>query len=803
MKILFRRVRSAPATFFAAVAILALGIGSAVAIYSAVEAVLLEPLPFPGGEQLVEIRTERGGEPSLLSMREAEDVRERSAGILSDVAAYIPGSQYSIDGRDGPEKPPAILATENLFTVLGVGPAVGGTWPSAWDRERSFGLVLGHDLWERQFGGDPGVVGSSVALDASPFYSPAYEVFGIMPEGFDFPTRTDLYRSIYISDAFPNLEDRAARSVVGVARMVDGTELEALRALGERISEELAATYPETNRGVRIVVRPLRDHWASTIRPYLLVLLAAAFVLLLGACANVANLFLTRVLAREAEYALRAALGAGRAQMLLGLALEGVAVGLAGGAAGLAAAAVTLSRIDPGALGLPGWMRPEIDLSVALFAVLVSVATGVVVGVWPGRAGLSMDVMSRLRQGTHRSSSMHRGRRLRAALVGAEVAVSLTLLLASGLLARTFIELGRVDPGFDSDRLLSLQIPLPWSYPLEERIAFQEEVLAGALQLPGVLAATTNANPPLVEVGQPDRVVLEVEGQSPEDREASPYVNVQRVSPGYFDAMRIPILEGRAFDATLDRDSTLLTAIVSERLATRLWPNASPIGGRIRRPGGEEPWWEVIGVASNVRQGSLADEDGFDIYLSALQSVDSWTYFFIRTAGDPLAAEAGIRRVVASVDPGQPVVDVRSMEARLLESVGPQRLAAGLFGFFAIAALLLAAGGIFAVVSVLVRQQTAELGVRLVLGAGRAQLFGAVTGRTMVPVGVGILVGLGGGAAVAYGLRSLLYGVEPTDPLVFAGVTLMIAAVAFLSAAIPAFKASRLDPATALRERGG
>ncbi len=803
MKLIMRRMLNAPGTFLTAVAILGLGIGSAITIYSAVEAVLLEPLPFPDGDRLVEIRTERGGESALISMREVEDLRERSDGVLSDLAAYIPGGQYSIAGAGGPEKPPAILTTRNLFDVLGVAPARGGAWPAKWDQERSFGLVLGHELWQRQFAGDPEIVGGTVALDASPFYSPTYEVFGVMPESFDFPTRTDLYRSIFINDAFPGMEDREARAVVGVGRLADGVDLAEAKALAERTAEELAASFPATNRGVRIVVRPLRDHWAAPIRSYLLVLLAAAFILLLGGCANVANLFLTRTLARESEYALRAALGAGRGRVLLGLAAEGAVVGVVGGIIGLAAAATILSRIDPSALALPAWMRPEIDVSVALFAVGLSVFTGVVVGVWPGRAGIAANVMARLRQGTHRSDGGQRGRRLREVLVVAEVAVSLTLLLASGLLSRTFLELARVDPGIESERLLTLQIPLPWSYPMEERLAFQEEVVSRTLALPGVEAAATNANPPLVDVGQPDRAVLEVEGQAPEAREASPYMNIQRVSPGYFEALGIPVLQGRSFDAAVDRDSTRLAAVVSARLAERLWPGESPIGRRIRRPAPDEPWWEVVGVAGNVRQESLTDDAGFDVYLSSLQAIDGWAYLFVRTSGDPMSVESAVRGVIASADPGQPVVDVRTMESRLLETVGPQRLAAALFGFFALAAMLLAAAGIFAVVSVLVRQRTAELGIRMALGANGSRVFGTVMGSTMVPVAIGIAVGLAGGAAVAFAVRPLLYGVRPTDPLVFIGVPTAIAVVALLAAAAPALRAARLDPSLALRDRGG
>jgi putative ABC transport system permease protein len=796
---MLRSVVRAPGNFFASAAILGLGMSGALTIFAVVDAVLLDPLPFADAERLVEIRTERGGEDALLSMREALDLREQARDVLDGVAAYVPGSQYALAEDAGPEKAAAILVTRNFFDVLGVAPRHGGLWPATYDQERNFGLILSHRLWQRQFSGAD-VVGRTVAVDASPYFTPSYEIFGVMPEGFDFPVRTDLYRSFFVSSAFPGVDDRASRTVAGVARLAPGVDLERARAALDLLSDRLAREYPESNRGVRMIVRPLRDAYVADLRPYLLVLLAGSVVLLLTACANVANLVLTRTLARESELAVRTALGASRLRLLGSLAAGGAVLAGTGAAVAVVVAVVTTAALDGLALGLPTWMRFDLDASVLVFAAAIAAITALVVGLWPARTGLAADVMARLRQDT-RGSAGARHRRLREGLVTAEVALSMTLLIGSALLARTFLELGRVDTGLDPENVLTFHVPLPWSYPAAEQVAFQEEAVRRLLELPGVVAAATNANPPLIDVGQPDRVVLEAEGQPEEARLENPYMNVQRVSPGYFDAMRIPLLEGRAFDPTLDRDSTLLTAVVSRRLADRLWPGEPAVGKRLRRPQEGAPWWEVVGVAGDVRFEGLTADGGFDVYLSSLQATDGWVYFLLRAQSDPSGLERAVEETIWGIDPLQPVIDFRTMEDRVAETVGPQRLAAALFGVFAVVAPALAAAGIFAVVSVLVRQRTGEIGVRMALGADGGRIVRRVLADTLVPTLIGVGAGLGGGALVAHGVRGLLYGVSPWDPVSFVLVPAGVVAVALLAALAPAQGAARLSHAQTFRGR--
>lgn len=798
IRTVLRSVLRKPGHFALSAMTLGLGMGAAISIFSAIDAILLEPLPFNDPDRLVEIRTERGGEEALLSMREVLDLREAAGDVLEDLAAYIPGGQYSIAGESGPEKPPAILMTGNLFEVLGVAPMAGGTWPEIYDQERNFGLVLGHDLWERQFGADPSTVGGTVSLDASPFFSPTYEIFGVMPEGFDFPGRTDLYRSIYISDTYPGVEDRERRLVVGVARLAPGVGFDQAQAAITLVGTELSDRFPESNRGVTLTVRPLRESYVAGIRLYLFVLLGAAGALLLTACANVANLTLTQAIARESEYAVRTALGAGRSRVLASLAGEGVVLALAGTIVGAIGAWFATSALNEGALGLPSWMRIELDASVLLASFLIAVVVGVGVGLWPARAGLARDLMATLRREPRGGGGARRAGS-RNALVSVEVALSLTLLLGSALLARTFFELGRTDPGLDSDGLLSLEVPLPWSYPMTERVAFQEEVVRRLEEIPGVTRAATNANPPFTPVGQPDRVVLEAEGQDDVARTQNPYMNIQRVSPGYFETVDIPIRDGRGFDVTLDRDSTQLNAIVSERLAARLWPEERAVGKRIRRSSPDALWWNVVGVAGDVRYDGLNAEGGFDVYLSSLQAVDGWAYVLIDTEGDPALFEDAAKNVIWGIDPGQPVLDVRTMEDRIADTVGSQRLVATLFGLFSLVALLLAAGGIFAVVSVLVRQRTGELGLRMALGADGGTILRGVLRDALVPSLVGVGAGLVGGAGVAWAVRDLLHGVSPWDPFTFALVPAILIGVTIVAALSPAVRAARLSPTRALR----
>lgn len=786
---------------------LALGIGANVAIFGIISGTLLRPLPFRDADRLVQIGSIRGGEPGPISMREIEDLREQ-AQSFERIAAYVGGSQYSLRGKAGPEKPRAILMTHDLFAVLGVPLRDGGPWPESFDRERSFGIVLSNELWRRQFDANANVVGTTVSLDASPFFTPSYQIYGVVPEGFDFPARVELYRSIYISRAFPNLDSRTARNAYGVARLRPGVTIESARREVEDIARRIAALHPQSNEGVVPSVTALRDVYVGGIRSYVYILAMAGALVLVIAATNTASMLLSQLLAREGELAIRHALGASRWRLARQLLAESVSLAMGEAILGTALAypllhgITSLIRFD-----VPTWMTLDIDVRVLAFAVALALIVGILVGLVPiarleaGRLGETIRSIGRGAVGGLRQH------RVRSALVIAQVALSVALLVGAGALGRTFVSLLRANPGFDDRNLLTFQVSLPWTYPDAEKIRFQQRVLQELAAMPRVSGSALNANLPLTAVAQPDRGLLEVEGQPEEDGVRNPYVDFQRVSEGYFALMGIPVLAGRTF-AEVDADSSSpRVAAVSERLAARLWPGDAQrvVGRRIRRAASalvtsaEPTWVTVVGVARDVRADSLDGEGGYDVYLSARQYPDGWTHFLARTHGDPMGYVERAKQAVWSVDAGQAVFDIKPMRERVLDTAWRHRLASALFGVFAAVALLLAATGIYGVTSYVVRQRTREIGVRIALGAQRAEVIRDVIRGAVRLVAIGTLLGAIAAIVLSRLMASLVSGVASTDVLVLSGVVITLLLTAFAAALIPALRASRVDPIVALR----
>ncbi|HEY7816641.1 MAG TPA: ADOP family duplicated permease, partial [Vicinamibacteria bacterium] len=676
----FRALLARPVLTALVVSTFALGIAANSAIFSIVEAVLLKPLPFEEPDRLVQIDTLRGAERGKLSMREVRDIEEETD-LFEVVAPYIPGSQYTLKGEGRPEKPPAILVSSKLFNVLGVPLLHGEIWPDHFDRERNFGLVLSHRLWERQFGSDPNVIGKTSPLDASPTVRTAYTIHGIAPEGFDFPFKSDLYRSLYVSPRFPDLEHRTARNVIAIGRLRDGVShgeaRSALRVLGDR----LAAQHPGSNRGVSLEVTPLAEVYVSGVRPYVLLLLGGVGLVLLVACANVGNLLLTRALSRGQEVAVRMALGAGRGAVVRQLLVESLLLSILGGLL-----SIPLSRLWLGAitatvrLDLPTWMTVDLNRTVLAFGLLLTVATGILAGLVPALRASSSDVAARIHSGSRRIGSREE-ERIRGALVVGEIAICLVLLAGAGLMLRTVWSLLRTDLGFDPRNLLTFQLALPWTYDDEQKTVFHREVLARLEALPGVDAAALDNDLPLARVGQAERALIQEERQSEDERLKNPYVNVHRVSPGYFEAMRIPILDGRALE-DFDRENGERVAVVSESLAEWLWPNESALGKRWKRvlEGQESPWLRVVGVASNVRHDAVDAESGYDAYLSSWQFVDGWNHVVLRTTVEPMTLSEDVLRTIWSVDPDQAVFNFQPMESLAAATVWQKRIAALLFG---------------------------------------------------------------------------------------------------------------------------
>jgi predicted permease len=783
---------------FAAVTLLTAAVGIAIttAVFSIVNTVLLRPLPFADPEALVQIDSVRGGQAGRLSLREVEDVRERT-NVLAEIAAYVPGSQYSLTGNGAPEKPQAILTTHNLFSVLGVPLLHGETFPPAYDRSRFDAIVLSHSLWERQFGANPAVVGSSIPLDSSTLAQTSYRIFGVLPEGFDFPARTDLYRSLFINPRFPDHERRSARNVIALARLSPGVTVDQVRARLSALAQQLAQEFPETNAGLDLRVRSLRDAYVGNLRPYVLALLAAVGLVLLMACSNVANLLLSRAIGREEEMAVRSALGGTRARLVQQLLVEGLLIACCGGllgvalAHGLLRALVALVKLD-----LPSWMTVSIDVRVLGFALGISVAAGVLSAIVPAlRAASHQGLRGHARGGVASADQ----RRLRNVLIAGEVALSMTLLVGAGLMGRTFVALLNRDTGFTSGSLLTFRMAFPVRTPPAHTRNLQEELLERFEAIPGVEAAALNANLPLARVGQPDHGSVAAEGQSIDAAARNPFVHYQRITPRYFETMGVPILRGRGL-SLVDREGGQLSAVVSERLAGRLWPGDDPLGKRLMREGVEGPRsLVVVGVAGDVVHDTLTGEPGYAVYLSSRQFTDGWTHYVVRTRVDPESVIPQIRQAVLAVDPQQPVFDFQTMRARMLDTVWQHRVSTFLFAVFALLAIALAATGIYGVLSYLVSQRKKEIGLRMALGAARHQVIGDVLRESLTVTAVGVAVGALGAAALARGLAALLFGVSAADLPTAVGAPVVLMTVAVAAAFIPAWRAARVDPAMALR----
>jgi putative ABC transport system permease protein len=779
---------------------LGLGIGSTAAVFSLVNTVLLEPVPFREPDRLIQLETIRGGERGKISLREIEDLRERFTSA-EGVAAYVPGAQYSLSEAAAPEKASAILASHNLFGVLGVSLLYGETFPGSYDRERHNAIVLSHGLWQRQFGSNPAVVGRTVTIDATPGVStPPYVVAGVMPDGFDFPVRTDLYRSLFISPGFPNRVRRDVRNAVGVARLEPGVSVEQARDELAAISGQLAREFPATNEAVTLAPTPLGDVYAGPVRPYLLLLLVAVSTLLVIACVNVANLLLSRVLDRQGELAVRRALGAGRARILRQLALEGGTLALAGAGLGVLLAHLFLAALlRMVKFDLPAWMTVQIDFRVLLFTLVVSIAVGLAATALPAlRTARVADADALRSAGSRAIGSLRQGRLRRVLLVG-EIAISALLLVGAGLMLQTFRALWQADVGFNPGGLLTFRVGLPVYYGPERARLFHDELASRLEALPGVRGSAVNSNLPLAQVAQADRRTLVVEGQDPPASAANPYVNYQGVGDRYFEVMGVPVLQGRGFDAR-DRDGTQPVAMVNRRLADRFWPGQDPIGKRVRLPEPNTPWLIVIGIAGDVRHESLAASAGFDLYVSARQSPQAWNHVVLRVAeGDPLQLADAVRRAVWAINSQQPVTEMQSMRERMLDTAWQQRASAFLLSVFAALAVLLASVGIYGVTSYTVGQRLREFGVRRALGAQSLNLAFVVLREVSVTAAIGVVVGLGLALVATRAVRPLLYGVAPFDPFTFASVALLLVAVALASSLLPAGRAARTDPAITLK----
>jgi putative ABC transport system permease protein len=796
-RVALRSLRARPAFALLVIFTLALGIGANAAIFSAVDGLLLRPAPFAEPDRLVRITSVRGdADRGAVSLPEFDDLR--ALPIVEDAALYTDQGMYNASGFGTPEELESTITTHNLFRVLGVEPLIGSTFPATFDRTRNFGLVISHGLWVRKFGRDPNIVGRTMTLDGAP----GYTIYGVMPPAFNFPSHSDLFRSsgIAADPAFYRRRDIRDRFVL--ARVKSGVTVDHARAAIDALAERLQREFPQTNAGVRFRVTPLSEMYTATVRPYILLLFAAVALVLIVACANVTNLLLSRAIARDREIAVRTALGASRWRLVRQTLTESVVLSLLAAVLG-AALAVAGVRVITGMVPvvLPQWMQITVDTRVAIFLATTAVVTGIAAGLVPALRSHTHELQGALKDGSRGSSDGLRHGRMRSALVVAEVALALVLLVGASLLLQSVWRLRGVNPGFNTASALTFRVELGWAAytTLEKTVTFHQRLLDEVRRLPGVHAVTFDNNLPLS--GKPrDPSSIRVAGQSADQEARNPYVNLHLIGSDYFRVMGIDIRNGRDFNDG-DRVETTPVVIVSQTLAERLWPGQEAIGRRIQLQNTTQPaiWQSVVGVAAPVLHHELDRDPGFDIYRPYTQVTTSGPYYVIRTATDPMSIARAATAIVGQIDPNQSFLDVQTFGRRVANRIWQRRVAGALFACFAILALVLASIGLYGVLSYLVTQQTREIGVRVAIGASAGEIIRMVLARGMKLAAAGVAVGVVFGFGFARLARAILYEVSPADPLTFIVMPAALLGIAALACYVPARRATRVDPLVALR----
>ncbi|MEM7584150.1 MAG: ABC transporter permease [Acidobacteriota bacterium] len=800
-----RRLRRDPLSAWLVVAILGLTLGAAALVFTLVEVLLLDPLPFYEPERLVRLGAVDGGVAGELSMRELQDISERTE-LFSGIAAYRPPrGGYTMGGSGAPLQASAVLVTHNLFSVLGVAPSIGTSFPRSYDLERSFGIVMSHRLFHSQLGGDQDRLDDVLTLDGAP----NYQVFGVMPAQFDFPRRTELYRSIYISERNPNLEDRTARVALGVARLAPGLTLETARSRLLSLSQQLASDFPESNRGVELTLTPLDEVYAGDLASYLWILGIGVGALLVIGCIVSSNLLQARALPREKELAVRAALGASSRQLRGQILLDGVILCGAGAVIGLGLAQVIM-KILPALirLDLPSWQHLEMGASTLLFGLGLALATAVVSGAGPAWRVSRRAMAGGLRQGGRASSGL-RQRRLGRMLVTVQAALAFVLLAATSMLVLGFLDLVRTDLGFEPQRVLSFKVNLPWflySRREPEKLDnFHREVQAALEALPSTTGAALTSDLPFTEGAGSWLEPYLAEGARPDDPEEQVRLRHATVSPELFDVLGISVTTGRAFDGD-DRVDGRAVAILSQSAARLLWPGESAVGKRLRlaQPEDDDPWLTVVGVAGNVRRVVTASawQDAPVIYRPSAQTHPSNVHYVLRVAAgvDPGTLRRQVEQLVLGVDPLQPIWDVETMEHRFETQLWREQAVTWLVSVFAFAALLIATGGLYALLAQSVRQRRHEIGVRKALGADAIAIFRLILAEAGRIMALALMFGGLAAFATLRWLAHLMPFLDRPSTLVLAGTAGGLAAIAFVATLSPAFRAATVAPTAALRE---
>jgi predicted permease len=778
---------------------LALGIGVNTAIFSAVDSILLRPLPFKEPERLVSV-WERSPALGIQQNQAAPanffDLRNQN-GVFEALGAH--GSlDINLTGSGEPERLDGQLVTANVFSILGVAPALGRTFlPNEDQPGQEHVVVLSDALWQRRFNRDPSILNRNITLNGESF-----TVVGVMPRGFFFPVREVELWTPWAMEP-DQASGRGDHYLALVARLKPEVTLERANADLDAIGQRLSAEYPRTNEGLGFIAHSLHRDYVGDLRLPILILFGAVGLVLLIACANVANLLLAQATTRRKEIAIRSALGARRWTIVRQLLVESVLLACGGGLLGVLGAlwgVQALSKLLPESLSkLQG---VNVDARVLLFTLGVSALTAVVFGGLPALLASRTTPGATLSDVARDVSGGTSGRHVRRVLVVSEVALAVVLLVSAGLLIRSFQLLRQVEPGFRTENALTMRMVLPFpKYAKQEaRSAFYDEVLRQVKEVPGVEAAGMITFLPLSFSGM--NFSFSVEGQPGPSDMKLPFALFRVVSPDYFRAMGIPLQRGRFFEAHDAPDSTPVT-LVNRRLAERYWPGEDPIGKRLKVGPADSPnaWLTVVGVVGDVRQTGLYEQK-LEFYVPYMQERRSFMAprdLVVRTKADPGVIAAAVRKAVWAIDKDQPVSNVRTMDQVFAAAISQERFQALMLGLFAALALVLACVGLYGVISYSVVQRTHEIGVRMALGAQPWDVLRLVIRQGMLLTFAGLVVGIIAGTFVTRVLSDMLFGVTPRDPLTFAGVPLLLMVVAFLACYVPARRATRIDPLIALR----
>ncbi|MEM7482016.1 MAG: ABC transporter permease [Acidobacteriota bacterium] len=790
LRLAFRQLRRRPGFALLVIATLALALGANAVVFIVCHALLLRPLPYPEPERLVRIQALKAGEPAHLAQREIELFRLQEH-VFRDVAAYYL-SQYNITGDGRPEAVPCAILTHDLFRVLGVPLLHGEGFPAADDFRRQYRVVLEHNFWQRRFGGDPDIVGQSVLLDGG-----SYSVEGVLAPGADFPAGVGLYRQV------TEYYGLAGRRHSSLARLAPTVTLARAQKELDRLSRELQDRYPATNAGLHFEVVPLRESLVGAVRPHLVMLAGAVAFVLLIAVVNVLNLQISRTTERRGELAVRSALGAGRGRLARQLLVECLVLAGFGGLAGLIVSAFAMPALAAQIRSqLPAWMSFELDGAVIGFAALTTLVAGLAAGLVPAVQAARRAGMASAASGGSRATSGTSVRRLRGFLAAGEVALALILLTGAGLMVRSFVALQRTDPGFEAEARWTFRSDPPyWSYnTTEQLIPFYEQALERLLAIPGVEGAAANQNLPLAGLDENTLRVVTAVGQSAPEQEANPFVNIQPISAGWFEVMGIPLVAGRPFESA-DRLGAVPVAIVGQRLAERLWPGADPLGKQLKLgpPESSNEYRTVVGVARDVRSERLLGDSSFDLYLPHLQFFAGDSYFVLRTRRTGAALGREVAAAVREVDPDLPIFDLAPMSRRVADAEWERRVSGGVLVAFGVLGLILAAVGVYGVMAQTVLQRTREMGIRLAFGARRRDVLLSVLSEGARWLALGAVAGVAGALLLGRGIGALLWGVESGDPVTLLTVSAVLMAVALFACLVPALRAARVDPMTALR----